>query len=105
MTKTAALLALALTTVLAACYAGPGASPSPTTPPGPTPTPSPTPSPTFGPNDISHPTGRTDIVLRMEQGGGMMAFGFFTQSPSFTLYGDGTVIFKPMDTRAGDPFG
>lgn len=105
MTKTAALLALALTTLLAACTGGPGASPSPTNP-GPTPTPSPTPSPTFGPNDISHPTGRTDIVLRMEQGGGFVPFGFlFTQSPSFTLYGDGTVIFKQNDTRAGDPFG
>lgn len=106
MTKTFALLALVLTTLLAACSAGPGASPSPTTPPGPTPTPSPTPSPTFGPDDIEHPTGRTDIVLRMEQGGGFMPFGFlFTQSPSFTLYGDGTVIFKPLDNRAGDPFG
>jgi hypothetical protein len=106
MTKTAALLALALTTLLAACNAGPGVSPSPTNPPGPTPTPSPTPSPTFGPDDIEHPTGRTDIVLRIEQGGGFVPFGFlFTQSPSFTLYGDGTVIFKPIDTRAGDPFG
>jgi hypothetical protein len=103
MTKTAALLALALTTLLAACNAGPGASPSPS---GPLPTPSPTPSPTFGPNDISHPTGRTDIVLRMEQGGGFVPFGFlFTQSPSFTLYGDGTIIFKPLDNRGGDPFG
>lgn len=103
MTKTAALLTLALTTLLAACNAGPGASPTPS---GPLPTPSPTPSPTFGPNDISHPTGRTDIVLRMEQGGGFVPFGFmFTQAPSFTLYGDGTVIFKPLDNRVGDPFG
>lgn len=74
--------------------------------PGPTPSPSPLPSPTFGPDQISHPTGATDIVLRMEQGGGFMPFGFLvTQSPSFTLYGDGTVIFKQLDTRSGDPFG
>jgi hypothetical protein len=106
MTKTFTLLALVLTTLLAACSAGPGTSPSPTTHVGPTPTPSPTPAPTFGPNDIEHPTGRTDIVLRMEQGGGFVPFGFlFTQSPSFTLYGDGTVIFKQVDNRAGDPFG
>ena len=106
MTKTFALLALVLTTLLAACSTGPGTSPSPTNPPGPTPTPSPTPSPTFGPDDIEHPTGRTDIVLRMEQGGGLMAFGAqFTQSPSFTLYGDGTVIFHQLDNRGGDPFG
>jgi hypothetical protein len=99
-------MAFAVATLIAACSTGPGASPSPTNPPGPTPTLSPTPSPTFGPNDIEHPTGRTDIVLRMEQGGGFVPFGFlFTQSPSFTLYGDGTVIFKPIDTRAGDPFG
>lgn len=106
MTKTFALLALVLASLLAACSVGPGTSPSPTNPPGPTPTPSPTPSPTFGPDEIEHPTGRTDIVLRMEQGGGFVPFGFFfTQSPSFTLYGDGTVIFHQIDNRAGDPFG
>jgi len=106
MPKTPLAMAFAVATLIAACSTGPGASPSPTNPPGPTPTPSPTPSPSFGPDDISHPTGRTDIVLRMEQGGGFVPFGFlFTQSPSFTLYGDGTVIFKPIDTRAGDPFG
>jgi hypothetical protein len=106
MPKTPFAMAFAVATLIAACATGPGASPSPTNPPGPTPTPSPTPSPSFGPNDISHPTGRTDVVLRMEQGGGFVPFGFlFTQSPSFTLYGDGTVIFKPIDTRAGDPFG
>lgn len=106
MPKTVALIALVLTTLLAACSVGPGASPSPTNPPGPTPAPTPTPSPTFGPDDIAHPTGATEIILRMEQGGGFVPFGFlFTQAPSFTLYGDGTVIFKPIDNRAGDPFG
>jgi hypothetical protein len=28
-----------------------------------------------------------------------------TQAPQFTLYGDGTVIYKPTDTRANDPMG
>jgi hypothetical protein len=106
MTKTFALLALVLTTLIAACATAPGASPSPTNPPGPTPTPSPTPSPTFGPDQIEHPTGHTNVVLRIEQGGGFVPFGFlFTQSPAFTLYGDGTVIFKPIDNRGGDMFG
>jgi len=36
----------------------------------------------------------------MEEGGGFVPFGFMiTQSPQFTLYGDGTVIFKPIDNR------
>ncbi|MEA2677492.1 MAG: hypothetical protein QOJ81_1633 [Chloroflexota bacterium] len=108
MTKTFALLALVLTTLLTACNGAVGASPTPTNGPTSPPTnpPTPSPSPTFGPNEIEHPTGATDIVLRIEQGGGFVPFGFLlTQSPSFTLYGDGTVIFKPVDNRAGDPFG
>jgi len=28
-----------------------------------------------------------------------------TQAPEFTLYGDGTVIYRQTDTRANDPFG
>ena len=36
----------------------------------------------------------------MEEGGGFVPMGFFfTQSPTFTLYGDGTVIFKQVDQR------
>jgi hypothetical protein len=62
------------------------------------------PSPTAG--DISHPTDPAAVVLRWEQGGGLMMMeALLTAAPEFTLYGDGTVIFKPMDTRAGDPFG
>lgn len=30
---------------------------------------------------------------------------FVTQAPNFTLYGDGTVIFKQIDTRQGNPVG
>lgn len=30
---------------------------------------------------------------------------FVTQAPAFTLYGDGTVIFKQIDTRLNDPIG
>lgn len=99
------LLALAF---LVGCT--PGATPtptpnsSPTTPPSPSPSPSPTPSPTV--SGISHSTDPAAVVLRWEQGGGLMPMEFFTTAaPEFTLYGDGTVIFKPVDTRAGDPFG
>ena len=53
----------------------------------------PTVAPTSG--HIDHPTGATDIVLRYEQGGGFVPIGFlFTQAPTFTLYGDGTVVFQ-----------
>ncbi len=104
--NTFALLALALVALTSACTGGPGASPTPSVPPTPSPAPTPTPSPTFGPNDISHPTGATDIVLRLEQGGGFVPINFLiTQAPAFTLYGDGTVIFKQVDTRMSDPMG
>jgi hypothetical protein len=117
--RPAALATLALAALIAACNANTGASPQPTTQPsgqpptaaptaaGPTPTPSPSPSPTFGEGQIAHPTGATDIVLRMEQGGGFVPMGFLlTQAPTFTLYGDGTVIFQQIDTRENaGPFG
>jgi hypothetical protein len=75
---------------------GPTGSPGPTGSHGPSPTPSPSPTPTFGADQISHPTGGADLVLQMEQGGGLMGWGFFiTQAPSFSLYGDGTVIIQP----------
>jgi hypothetical protein len=62
--------------------------------------------PTIGPDPIEHPTGARDIVLRMSHGGGLLPMGMrATQLPQFTLYGDGTVIFKQLDTREGLPFG
>jgi hypothetical protein len=99
---------------MAACNAAPGATVAPTAPPSaqppvgsptqaptnaPTfePTPTTAPTPSFGEGQISHPTGGTDIVLRMEQGGGFMPMeSNLVQAPQFTLYGDGTVVFKPM---------
>ncbi len=42
---------------------------------------------------IEHPTGPTDIVLRVNTGGGFVPVEFNLRSlPSHTLYGDGTVI-------------
>ena len=44
---------------------------------------------------IDHETGAADVVLRFEEGGGFIAPAFLaTQAPTFTLYGDGTVIFR-----------
>lgn len=112
MPKKFALMALALVALTSACTGLVGASPTPSTPPSPTPlptptpAPTPTPSPTFDTDQIEHPTGATDVVLRLEQGGGFIPINFFvTQAPAFTLYGDGTVIFKPIDTRESDPLG
>ena len=42
---------------------------------------------------IDHPTGATDIVLRVgEEGGFMMMEAVMSRMPAFTLYGDGRVI-------------
>jgi hypothetical protein len=47
---------------------------------------------------IDHKTGSTDVLLRYEEGGGFVMPAFLaSQAPHFTLYGDGTVIFRnPM---------
>ncbi|MEW5991887.1 MAG: hypothetical protein AB1736_11160 [Chloroflexota bacterium] len=73
----------------------PAVSPSPAaTSPGATSTP--------GIGEIDHPTGATDVVVRFEEGGGFVPAGFFaTEAPIFTLYGDGTVIFR--DATAAPP--
>ena len=65
---------------------GPGATGTPTTPPAPTPT---------APTGLEHPTGAKDIVLRFEESGGFVPIEWnATYAPSFTLYGDGTLVFK-----------
>ena len=43
---------------------------------------------------IDHPTGATDVVLRMSVGGGLRYPGAtLEEPPRFTLYGDGRVIY------------
>ena len=58
----------------------------------------PTASPTAAPTvegEIAHPTGATDVVLRIEETGGLMPVeSSVTYTPTFTLYGDGTVIWR-----------
>src|SRR3712207_9459767 len=57
----------------------PGASPSPAT------------------GVLEHPTGKDDIILRYDEGGGFVIPSFLaSRTPYFTLYGDGTVVFQPF---------
>ncbi|MDF2734164.1 MAG: putative lipoprotein [Chloroflexota bacterium] len=90
------LLTPALAVLFAACSAA-GASPAPASP-APSAAPSVAPSASSNPDSIEHKTGATDIVLRYEEGGGFMMPAFTAAAvPHFTLYGDGTVIFRnPM---------
>jgi hypothetical protein len=42
---------------------------------------------------VTHPTGRADVVLRIETGGGFVPVEYnLTQLPGLTIYGDGTVL-------------
>ncbi len=95
---------LAAAVLLAAC--GAGASPSPTSTPAATPGPTATPD---GSPPIDHPLGGRDLILRFEEGGGFVAPSFLAvQVPYFSLYGDGTVIYRaasepPLEQKDGDP--
>jgi hypothetical protein len=88
------VLAVALLAV-AAC------SPTAAPPGSPSPSPSPTTAP---PGTIEHPTGPTDVVLRYEEGGGFVPMEFnITNLPIFTLYGDGSILFRnPEDQQQAD---
>jgi hypothetical protein len=88
----ALLLAISACSPAGAPTTGPGSTGSPTSSPGADPTTDPTPTTVAG---LEHPTGAKDIVLRFEQGGGFVPVEFMaTNAPSFTLYGDGTVVFR-----------
>ena len=83
--------------LLGACAAG---SASPTGSPGPSP------SPTTGSGAIEHPTGATTVILRLDEGGGFVAPGFLvTEAPAFSLYGDGTAIFRDPTAQPLPPVG
>ncbi|MES2211142.1 MAG: hypothetical protein V4515_13335 [Chloroflexota bacterium] len=91
------MLLIVVALALGAC-SGSGGSPSPATGGSGDPTSSPTADPAF----IEHASGAKDVVFRFEQGGGFVPIGFFaTQAPQFTMYGDGTVIFR--DFTAAQP--
>jgi hypothetical protein len=88
-----ALLVGLVALIAAAC----GGAASTSGPPSPSGSPGSTVSPTAEPptGEIDHPTGSTDVVLRLEEGGGFVPMGsLVSQAPSFSLYGDGTVTFR-----------
>ena len=96
--RTASILLLpALAIIVAACSAAGGAA---SVPPSGDPSAAPSVSPTGTPaaHAIEHKTGATDVLLRYEEGGGFIMPAFTAAAvPHFTLYGDGTVIFRnPM---------
>ena len=85
-----AVVVLAL--VFAACGSGAASSPGSG---GPGDSPASSPEPTSA--GVDHPTGAVDVVLRMEEGGGFVPIDFAaSQAPSFTLYGDGRIVFKQL---------
>jgi hypothetical protein len=81
-----------------AIVAGCSSAGSPAATGGPSTAPSPAasgPSATPGADAIDHPTGATDVILRYEEGGGFINPSFLlAQIPTFTLYGDGTIVFR-----------
>jgi hypothetical protein len=96
------LLAVPIVLLVAACSAA--AAPSPSASPGGSPTVSPSPSPTDAGEALEHPTGATDVILRMSQGGGFVPIGWAaTEGPSFTLFGDGTVVTRDELAPFPDP--
>ena len=112
----AAASALLMTLVAAACSpaAAPSATPESTGGPTGGPTGSPTAGPTSGPSagptaaadGFQHPTGPTDIVFRVEESGGFVPIEHnATSAPWFTLYGDGTVVFRDPYAIAPEPVG
>jgi hypothetical protein len=103
---------LASALLLAACTGGssPGGTvPTATVGPSATPAGSPAASPTAATGTISHPVGAAELVLRFAEGGGFVMPTFaMIQVPYFSLYGDGTVIYRPAsapwpETKPGEP--
>jgi hypothetical protein len=97
------LLPASLVLVLVLAAACSPAAAGPTSGPSTGPTSEPTPTAVAG---IEHPTGATDIVIRVETSGGFVPVEFLaTSAPSFTLYGDGTVVFRDDQAPPPDPVG
>ena len=95
-----AVLTVALALVAAACT-GAGSSGPPDASAGASDAPGATPI-----GGIEHPTGADDVILRYEEGGGFVPAGFFaTETPHFTLYGDGTVVFRNPAAEPPPPVG
>jgi hypothetical protein len=91
------VVALAAALLLAGCAGNPTSSPpaGTGTSPGPEdPSAAPSQAPTVG--TIEHSSGATDVVLRLEEGGGFVPMEMTAaQAPAFTLYGNGVIVFQP----------
>ena len=105
LTTLRSVLPVVLILVLAACSGASASAPQTTSPPpSGLPSDGPTESPDFG--AIEHPTGATDIILRFEEGGGFVMPAFLAvQAPIFTLYGDGTIVFRNPALAPLEPIG
>jgi hypothetical protein len=91
------LASVSVAVSLIGCAAAtPTASPDgPSATPAATGTPSASPSPSAAIGAIDHKPGATDVILRMEQGGGFVAIDFLaSQAPVFTLFGNGVIVFQ-----------
>jgi hypothetical protein len=101
-TRRKAMLTLLPTLILvvAGCTRTGGAAPDdPTADPSANPSGSPE---TTAAGVISHPSGATDVVLRLDETGGfVMATYAASRVPPFTLYGDGTIVIR--DPRGDSP--
>lgn len=87
-------LALLVAAAIALAACGSAARPDGSTAPGDSPGASSGPASSPA-GTIEHQTGARDVVFRFAEGGGFVPMGFFaTEAPQFTLYGDGTVIFR-----------
>lgn len=82
--------------LVTACSGGGASAPPSAAPPsGPSSGPSGAPSGSPVGDVVDHATGATDVILRYDQGPGFVMAGFAaTMVPPFTLYGDGTVIYR-----------
>jgi hypothetical protein len=93
-------LSPALAVFVVACSAGGAPTAAPTATPSSASSTPPSAAPSGSPatGAVDHKTGPTDVLLRYEEGGGFVMPAFLaSQTPHFTLYGDGTVIFRnPM---------
>lgn len=105
---TRSIAAFAVLVVVAAC-GGAGASPTPSASSGGGGSGIPNASPSVSAPDIGaieHATSPTSVVLRYDQGGGFIAPSFtLSQTPIFTLYGDGTVVFRNPALEGPQPQG
>ncbi|MBA2719629.1 MAG: hypothetical protein H0U52_10365 [Chloroflexi bacterium] len=103
-------VALVVLTIVAAACGGVTASPTPSSPPGSSgssgspPTSGPSVPPGASVGEIDHKTGSTDVILRLEEGGGFVPIEFnASQAPDFTLFGDGVIVFKRIVATFPEP--